>query len=58
MWITGKLGVDRAIYKALEFHGDAIDKMDMNGELTIANMEKPMLTFSLEKLNTAKVSQK
>lgn len=38
LWVIGKLGVDGATYKALEFHGDAIDKMDMDGRLTIANM--------------------
>ncbi|RLI73012.1 3-isopropylmalate dehydratase large subunit [Archaeoglobales archaeon] len=36
--IIGKLGVDGATYKALEFHGDAIDKMEMDGRLTMANM--------------------
>lgn len=38
LWIIGKLGVDGATYKALEFHGDAIDKMEMDGRLTMANM--------------------
>ncbi len=36
--IIGELGVDGATYKALEFHGDTIDSMNMDGRLTIANM--------------------
>jgi 3-isopropylmalate/(R)-2-methylmalate dehydratase large subunit len=36
--IIGKLGADGANYKALEFHGEAIDLMPMDGRLTIANM--------------------
>lgn len=36
--LIGKIGADGATYKALEFHGDAIRKMSMNGRFTIANM--------------------
>ncbi len=36
--IIGELGVDGATYKALEFHGETIDSMDMDGRLTMANM--------------------
>ncbi|WP_457590330.1 3-isopropylmalate dehydratase large subunit [Geoglobus sp.] len=36
--IIGELGVDGATYKALEFHGDTIDRMPMDGRLTMANM--------------------
>jgi len=38
LWIIGELGVDDATYKALEFHGGAIDKMEIDGRLTMANM--------------------
>lgn len=36
--IIGELGVDGATYKALEFHGDTIDGMHIDGRLTMANM--------------------
>ncbi len=36
--IIGKLGVDGATYKALEFHGEAVDEMSIDGRLTMANM--------------------
>ncbi len=32
------LGTDGATYKSLEFHGSAIDEMDVYGRLTLANM--------------------
>jgi 3-isopropylmalate/(R)-2-methylmalate dehydratase large subunit len=36
--LIGRIGADGATYKALEFHGNAIKKMNMSGRFTIANM--------------------
>ncbi len=36
--LIGQIGADGATYKALEFHGDTIEKMSMAGRFTIANM--------------------
>jgi 3-isopropylmalate/(R)-2-methylmalate dehydratase large subunit len=36
--IIGKVGADGATYKAVEFYGPVIDKMDMDGRFTICNM--------------------
>ena len=36
--LIGDIGVDGALYKALEFSGEAIRTMDMDGRLTICNM--------------------
>ncbi|MBQ4646336.1 MAG: 3-isopropylmalate dehydratase large subunit [Candidatus Gastranaerophilales bacterium] len=36
--LIGDIGVDGALYKALEFSGDAIKEMDMDGRFTICNM--------------------
>ena len=36
--LIGKIGADGATYKALEFHGSAVDKMSMSGRFTVANM--------------------
>ncbi|HID43128.1 MAG TPA: 3-isopropylmalate dehydratase large subunit [Archaeoglobaceae archaeon] len=36
--IIGKLGVDGATYRALEFHGDVADSMPVDGRLTVSNM--------------------
>ncbi len=38
LWTIGKLGVDGARYKALEFDGPVIDAMPVEGRLTMANM--------------------
>jgi len=46
-WITGKdlilatiglIGVDGALYQAMEFTGEAIDNLSLDGKLTMANM--------------------
>jgi len=34
----GQIGADGATYKALEFSGDAVEKMSMSGRFTVANM--------------------
>ena len=36
--LIGDIGVDGALYKALEFEGDAIRNMSMDGRFTICNM--------------------
>jgi 3-isopropylmalate/(R)-2-methylmalate dehydratase large subunit len=36
--LIGELGVDGATYKALEFHGECVDAMNIDERLTIANM--------------------
>ena len=36
--IIGQVGADGATYKAVEFTGSVIDKMDMDGRFTICNM--------------------
>ena len=36
--LIGDIGVDGALYKALEFEGDAIENMSMDGRFTICNM--------------------
>ena len=36
--LIGDIGVDGALYKTLEFSGDAIRNMDMDGRFTICNM--------------------
>ena len=36
--LIGQIGVDGALYKALEFGGEAIDNLEMDGRMTMANM--------------------
>ncbi len=38
LMLIGKIGVDGALYRALEFDGSAIDTMEIDGRLTMANM--------------------
>lgn len=38
LYTIGDIGVDGALYSAMEFHGRAIDEMDMDGRFTMANM--------------------
>ncbi len=38
LYLIGDIGVDGALYKTLEFSGDAIKSLDMDGRFTICNM--------------------
>ena len=38
LYIIGMLGADGATYRALEFAGEAVEKMPMSGRLTLCNM--------------------
>lgn len=38
LYTIGNIGVDGALYSAMEFHGQAIDDLDMDGRFTMANM--------------------
>ena len=38
LYLIGNIGVDGALYKTLEFCGDAIENLDMDGRFTICNM--------------------
>lgn len=38
LYLIGQIGVDGALYKSLEFFGDGLQYLSMEGRLTIANM--------------------
>ena len=38
LYTIGRIGVDGALYAAMEFTGEAIDEMPMDGRLTMSNM--------------------
>lgn len=38
LMLIGEIGVDGALYRALEFHGRAIDDLDVEGRMSMANM--------------------
>lgn len=38
LYLIGKIGVDGALYASMEFHGEAIDALPMDGRFTMANM--------------------
>jgi 3-isopropylmalate/(R)-2-methylmalate dehydratase large subunit len=38
LYTIGKIGVDGALYAAMEFSGEAIDELSMEGRFTMANM--------------------
>ena len=38
LYTIGKIGVDGALYKALEFTGEAIENLSMDGRMTMSNM--------------------
>ena len=43
--IIGKIGVDGALYKSMEFTGDGIAHLSMDDRFTMANMVRPTVAF-------------
>lgn len=42
LYILGKLGTEAAVYKAIEFTGDAVKNMDVSGRMVLCNMSVEM----------------
>ena len=38
LYLIGDIGVDGALYSSMEFHGEAVDKLGMDGRFTMSNM--------------------
>lgn len=38
LWLVRELGLEGALYRAVEFHGDAVRAMPMHGRITLCNM--------------------
>ncbi len=38
LWLIGEIGVDGALYKALEFHGPVVENLSVESRMSIANM--------------------
>jgi len=38
LWSIGDIGVDGALYKAMEYYGDTIEELDLAGRISISNM--------------------
>jgi 3-isopropylmalate/(R)-2-methylmalate dehydratase large subunit len=38
LYLIGDIGVDGALYSALEFHGEAVENLGMDGRFTMSNM--------------------
>lgn len=42
LYVAGQLGVDSALYKAIEWAGSAVEEMGLSGRLTLTNMSVEM----------------
>ncbi len=38
LWIIGHIGADGALYKSIEFYGEAIEKMSLSSRMVLSNM--------------------
>jgi 3-isopropylmalate/(R)-2-methylmalate dehydratase large subunit len=38
LWLVGELGLEGALYRAVEFHGEAVSAMPMHARFTLCNM--------------------